>query len=188
EQWEDEQNMNWTDEQEPLSYNSRPKLIHSNLLPMRRHYDDDGDDDDDDDDDGDIDNDGGGGDDDDMMWHDYPTVIQNKLPTATGQYDMPPSESEHQLFTRHHMKESDDHASNPNGHSSIHLPNGSIGPFNNKKYDPNKQYSSTEKQQMENDLNEAKCSFEHPNKNETQSKTLKVQFTVDENDKQPPYD
>lgn len=62
---------------------------------------------------------------------------------------MPPSESERESFSRletdyHYRKESVDQISVLNG-EFIQLPNGSIGPLHNTKYDLNKQYSSTEK-------------------------------------------
>ncbi|EJD74247.1 phorbol ester/diacylglycerol-binding protein unc-13, variant [Loa loa] len=190
ERWDDDQNIDWTEEQEePLSYNSRPQLMHPTMFPMRRHYHDD-DDDVDNVDDVDDDDDYNDDDDDDEMWHNYPTVMQNKSPVAPiCQYDMPPSESEHESTSRfetdQYMKESDGQTSlgfSGQQQSIQLLPNGSIDPFyNTTKYDLNKQYFSIEKRKMESDLDKAQCSFERPDNDKMESKTLKVQFTVENN-------
>ncbi|CAG9530532.1 unnamed protein product [Cercopithifilaria johnstoni] len=189
EQWEDDQNMDWTEGHEPLSYNSRPKLMHPIMFPMRRRYrNNDSHTDDDEDDNGDNDDDDG---DNEMVWHDYPTFMQNKSSPATGQYDMPPSESERESFSHteidHYMKESDEHDHETTlSKKSIQLPNGSIGPFNDTKCDLHKKhYSSIEKQQMKSNSGElSRYSFEGENNNDIQSKTMRVKFTAEMDNKQ----
>ncbi|VDM99240.1 unnamed protein product, partial [Onchocerca ochengi] len=142
--------------------------------------------DDDDDDDIDGDND----DDDDEMWHDYQSVMRNKSPTIASQYDMPPSESERELYshleeTDHHQKESDDHLIALTEQQSVQLANGSIGPLPNVTYDLNRRSSALQKQKTENNLDEAQSLFKYvDSRDDKQTKTLKVQFTVAD-DKKP---
>ncbi|VDK89490.1 unnamed protein product [Litomosoides sigmodontis] len=125
--------------------------------------------------------------------YDHPEISQNglrsKSPTTIGQYDVPPSESDHESLHHHRhreadyydVRESDGHLSIPSGQ----LPNGSITPFNNAKYDRSKQYSPAMKdfhheREVESDFDESEYSFERKDSGRTQSKALRVQFTVEE--------
>uniref|UniRef100_F1KQH3 Phorbol ester/diacylglycerol-binding protein unc-13 n=1 Tax=Ascaris suum TaxID=6253 RepID=F1KQH3_ASCSU len=123
----DQQNSDWTEEQEPLSYNSRPQPPHPIVSPSTsRHFRDE---------------------DDEQTWP--ATTQQDNQSSVTSHYDVPPSESERDTYSHGEHGDtyaaesdethfiSDSHVSSSN--QSTLLVNGSVGGGYLKRHDVQQQ-------------------------------------------------
>ncbi|VDM94788.1 unnamed protein product [Thelazia callipaeda] len=168
EHWEDE-NGDWTEEQEPLSYNSRPQPSHPAMYPVSRRYQIE--------------------DEEEEHWSDPSIVAQKRFSSTTSQYDMPPSESERDSFSRtetdHYAKESDGQTSAVS-EQSIPLANGTIGGF----HCCNQPHNSLEKDVKESVENEFNHTFDTEYKQEPKSHpaTSLVFLQTDKNSRNQPSD